>query len=219
MKQIVYLLRGLLVHRLLLLALKKRWNVQYGLHPQRDPIAVPFNAKGVPSDDAEWGQPDIGILFTILAFYYKGLDMAQLRQSLEYISKLDDPSSQYDRWTNDSEGLPDSLRDWNAINVDDEGQLREIWEHVRYNMTAIEYFLNNFVFPKHATQFQIKLQTSGWDIPLFSLDKNFPSLTTGFSGTNDNRTMMPLTIKQQDLAGLSHTNAEVMTYLLQPRIW
>jgi hypothetical protein len=37
------------------------------------------------------------------------------------------------------------------------------------------------------------------------------------SGTNDNRTIMPLTIKQEDLPGLSHTNAEVLTYILQPR--
>lgn len=29
--------------------------------------------------------------------------------------------------------------------------------------------------------------------------------------------MLPLTIKQEDLHGLSHTNAEVLTYLLQPR--
>ena len=53
-KKVLYLLRGLLVHRILLLCLKRRWNVQYGLHPQRDPIAVPFHAKGVPSEHAEW---------------------------------------------------------------------------------------------------------------------------------------------------------------------
>ena len=38
-----YLLRGLFVHRILLSTLKKRWNVQYGLHPLRDPIAVPYS--------------------------------------------------------------------------------------------------------------------------------------------------------------------------------
>lgn len=41
--------------------------------------------------------------------------------------------------------------------------------------------------------------------------------TTGFSGTNDNRLLLPFTIKQDDLAQLRHTNAEVLTYLLQPR--
>lgn len=38
-----YLLRGLFVNRILLSALKKRWNVQYGLHPLRDPMAVPYS--------------------------------------------------------------------------------------------------------------------------------------------------------------------------------
>ena len=54
-RQDILLLRGPLVHRILLLALNKRWNVQYGLHHERDPIAVPFHAKGVPSEQAEWG--------------------------------------------------------------------------------------------------------------------------------------------------------------------
>ncbi|KAI9833796.1 MAG: hypothetical protein M1819_003531 [Sarea resinae] len=228
--QVLYLLRGLLVHRILLLSLKKRWNVQYGVHPRRDPIAVPFHAKGVPSEQAEWGHPDVAILFTCLAFYYEGLNVEHLRQSLGHILKSDDPSSEYDRWTQNSgsSGLPDSLREWNAINVDDEAQLREIWQNVRYNVVVIDYFLNNFVFPKHAKQFQMKLQASGWDIPLISLDnktqrnpkgidRGSSAKTTGFSGTNDNRKMLPLTIAQEDLDGLSHTNAEVLTYLLQTR--
>ena len=230
-KKTLYLLRGLLVHRILLLTLKKRWNVQYGLHPNRDPIAVPFHAKGVPSEQAEWGHPDVAILFTCLTFYYDGISIARLRLSLEHLLKSDDPSSEYDRWTHSSGSLPDSLREWNAINVDDEVQLMEIWQNIRYNVVVIDYFLNNFVFPKHAKQFQVKLQASGWDIPLLSpgnlslarsetlnsVGKYSKALTTGFSGTNDNRTMLPLTIKQEDLPGLSHTNAEVLAYLLQGR--
>jgi len=39
----------------------------------------------------------------------------------------------------------------------------------------------------------------------------------GFSGTNDNRMMLPLTIRQDDLASLRQTSAEVLSYLLQPR--
>jgi hypothetical protein len=219
-RQTIHLLRGLLVHRILLMALKKRWNVQYGLHPGRDPLSVPFLAKGTPSDQAEWGHPDVAILFTCLSFYYDGLSVAQLRQSLEHVLKSDDPSQTYDRFSQNSD-LPDSLRDWNAINVDDEAQLKEIWQHVRYNVMAVDYFLNNFVFPRHAKQFHMKLQASGWDIPLFSTRdqsaKSVGTLTTGFSGTNDWKEMLPLTISQRDLPRLSHTNAEVLTYLLQPR--
>lgn len=56
-KENTYLLRGLLVHRILLMCLKKRWNVQYGLHPDRSPIAVPFYAKGIPSDQVATPSP------------------------------------------------------------------------------------------------------------------------------------------------------------------
>jgi hypothetical protein len=222
----IYMLRGLLVHRILLLTLKKRWNINYGLHPSRDPVAIPYLAKGVPSEQAEFGHPDCALLLTCLAFYYDGVSTAQLRQSLESVLKSDDPQSQYERWTYNSGSLPDSLREWNAINVDDEAQLMEIWQNVRHNVVVVDYFLNNFVFPKHAKQFEMKLQTSGWDIPLISranhslADSPYcytEALTTGFSGTNDNRTLLPLTIMQGDLPGLSATNAEVLTYLLQER--
>ncbi|KUL85151.1 hypothetical protein ZTR_06218 [Talaromyces verruculosus] len=220
----IYLLRGLFVHGILLLCLKKRWNVQYGLHPGRDPVAVPFHAKGVPSEQAEWGHPDVAIVFTCLAFYYQGLNQEQIRQSLQMVLKSDDPATEYDQWTQTSVSLPEALRHWNIINMDDEGQVAEIWRHLRFSTVVINHFLNHFVFPAHAKQFSIKLQASGWDVPLFSLDSNIaskgmkrPGITTGFSGTNDNRVLLPLTIKQQDLPGLSHTNAEVLTYLLQWR--
>jgi hypothetical protein len=88
----------------------------------------------------------------------------------------------------------------------------------------VNHFLNHFVFLAHAKQFSIKLQASGWDVPLFSLNSDkapkgsrCQGITTGFSGTNDSRNLLPLTIKQHDLPGLLHTNAEVLTYLLQDR--
>ncbi|ORY62516.1 uncharacterized protein BCR38DRAFT_467122 [Pseudomassariella vexata] len=223
----VFLLRGLLVHRILLMTLKKRWNVQYGLHPTRYPIAVPYHAKGVPSDSAEWGHPDVSILLTCLSFYHGGITIEQTRQALDHMLKSDDPSSEYDRWTNES--FPEYLRDWHSLKVDDTHQLNQIWNSVRYNVIVIDYFLNNLVFPKHAKQFKFKLHSNGWDIPNFATstqdlsapngcdNKRLKALTTGFSGTNDSRSILPLTIKQDDLDALAHTNAEVLTYLLQPR--
>ncbi len=59
LRQIVYLLRGLFVHRILIMTLKKRYGVQYGIHPSRDPVAVPFHAKGVPSEQSEFGHVDV----------------------------------------------------------------------------------------------------------------------------------------------------------------
>lgn len=226
LKKNVYLLRGLLTHGILLLTLKRRWNVQYGLHPMRDPIAVPYHAKGVPSDHAEWGHPDVAILFTCLSFYFQGLSVTQLQQCVRHVVQSDDPTSQYDRWVESADHLPCQLREWNIVNVDDEAQLRELWKHLRHTIVVIDYFLNHFVFPVHCKQFHVQVHTSGWDIPLHvplaagcepQPDAAHMPLTTGFSGTNDNRTLLPLTIEQHDLRGLLHTNAEVLTYLLQQR--
>lgn len=212
----LHLLRGLIVHRILLTALKKKWQVQYGLPaPPRDPIAVPYHAKGVPSDNAEWGHPDLAIVLTCLTYYYDGLNAEQLRHSFDHIQKSGDPASEYDRWTVNTKKLPDSFKDLNSINLEDKAQMNEILTFLRYEVAVIDYFLNNFVFPRFK-QFSVKLQASGWDIPLASQNA-VKALTTGFSGTNDNRSLLPLTLRQQDLHTLKHTNAEVLTYLLQKR--
>ena len=107
-------------------------------------------------------------------------------------------------------------------------------------MAVINYFLNHHVFPRHSRVFERKLVSSGWDIAtqassacenaLSILKENTQpeadvkpavggsrSLTVGFSGTNDNKTLLPLNVLQNDLPGLAHTNADVLTYLLQPR--
>jgi hypothetical protein len=216
------LIRGLLLNRILLLCLKKRWNVQYGLHPGRDPIAVPFEAKSVPSEQAEFGHPDTAILLTCLAFYYSGLNQAQFSEGLRHILSSHDPSSEYDRWISSCDSLPEALHHWNVINVDDQDQLEELWKHLRTTRSVLDHYMNQFVFPIHAKQFSIKLLASGWDIPLLlkmkSSDKVTTSArTTGFSGTNDNKMMLPLTIRQDDLPSLHQTSAEVLTYLLQDR--
>ena len=238
-RQDVLLLRGLLVYRILLMALSKRWNVQYGLHPKRDPVAVPYQAKGVPSDQAEFGHPDVAILLTCLSFYYSGLEEIQFEKVLKHVLKSDDPALEYDGWVKDAKMVPGSMRTWAAINADDEIQRKELWNHLRYNMVVINCFLNTFVFPHHAKTFERKLVSSAWDLPLppsyqsvlpsyhgnpetrLNGDKqmvmSFPSVTTGFSGTNDNRTLLPLNIEQRDLGELAHINAEVLTYLLQTR--
>ncbi|KAL8767206.1 MAG: hypothetical protein Q9209_006211 [Squamulea sp. 1 TL-2023] len=234
-------LRGLLVHKILLMGLSKRWNVQYGIHPLRDPVAVPFRSKGIPSDQAEFGHPDVSILLTCLSFYNTGLTFDQFRQCLGLLLKSDEPVREFESWTLETQNFPESLSSWASINIDDETQCTALWNHLRLQMAVINYFLNHFVFPRHAKTFDRKLVSSGWDIatPLRAtktlVEKRLKeneqpatvtkrpvggvatALTVGFSGTNDNKTLLPLNVLQDDLPGLSHTNAEVLTYLLQPR--
>ncbi|KAL2356430.1 hypothetical protein BJ546DRAFT_947666 [Cryomyces antarcticus] len=56
-----------------------------------------------------------------------------------------------------------------------------------------------------------KLSASGWDLPAVA---GCP-VTTGFSGTNDNRFLLPLSIRQHDLPELHHTNSMVLDHLLR----
>ena len=83
--------------------------------------------------------------------------MVHLRQTLEHIHQVEEPSQVYS-YIMQSSRLPDSLREWTAINLDDKGQLQEIWRYVRHSIDVIDYFLNSFVFPRHAKQFEVKLQ-------------------------------------------------------------
>jgi hypothetical protein len=98
---------------------------------------------GTPSEQAEWGHPDVAILFTTLSFYLGGVNLEQLRNTLGHVLKSDDPAQVYDGFSAES-SLPGALRLWNAINVDDEGQLKEIWTHLRTSMIVSDYYLNNF---------------------------------------------------------------------------
>ncbi|KAG8525228.1 uncharacterized protein KY384_008872 [Bacidia gigantensis] len=239
--KVVLLLRGLLTHSILLLGLNKRWNVQYGLHPQRVPVAVPFNGKGIPSEQAEYGHPDVSIILTCLSFYYGGLSSSQFRQALTQLTKSDEPASEYDSWTRHVPSLAAEFGSYTSINLEDEAQGALLWNELKHQMSVINFYLNHFVFPQYARVFDRKLVSSGWDIALpdaqtkadkTSKDKpqrnaksdlglikdcTSGSLTVGFSGTNDNKALLPMNVRQNDLPGLSHTNAEVLTYLLQKR--
>ncbi|KAI0393574.1 hypothetical protein F5Y17DRAFT_466837 [Xylariaceae sp. FL0594] len=217
-RDVLLLIRGLLLHRILVLCLGKRWNVHYGLHPTRAPVAVPYEAKGKPSEEAEYGHPDVAIILTCLSFYYAGLTVEQFVEGLDHIlHHSEDPAAQYEQWISTCSTLPDSLRHWNVVNTDDKGQVEQLWQILRLNRVVVNHYLNTFVFPTHARQFEVKLQACSWDIPLFSDDRAQTGGTTGFSGTNDNRLVLPLTIRQRDLPELQHTSAEVLTYLLQER--
>lgn len=208
----LHLIRGLFVHRILLLVLRRRYFVHYGLDSRREPIAVPYNAKGTPSNASEWGHPDVCILFTILSFYYRGLDMDQIRESVRRLQRSDDPALEYQTWRDAATNLPDGLAEWSSINVDDEAQLKVLWDHLRFAIPVIHHYLNSYVFVSYAKQFSVKITASGWDLIGLPADSN---ITSGFSGTND--TLLPFNILQEDLPSLGHTNAEVLTYLLASR--
>ncbi|KAG1750373.1 uncharacterized protein EDB91DRAFT_1243950 [Suillus paluster] len=181
-------LRGLLACGILVYALKeRRWRVDYGLAPKRTMLAVPFRAKDMPSLRAEFGHPDVAVTLTCISYYYAGLTHEQLMS------------------------VPESLRHLNGINTESAEQFRDLQQLFTFNKAVIDFYLARVVFPKEARGFPKKLTCSGWD-----LAQEKRHLTTGFSGTNDNRYLLPSSMVQHDLDYQRSTNARVLAFLLRP---
>ncbi|KAH9036252.1 hypothetical protein EDB84DRAFT_1560971 [Lactarius hengduanensis] len=211
----ILLLRGLLVDGdgILGYVLKeRRWRVDYGLDPSRTLLAVPYRAKDVPSLRAEFGHPDVAIALTCLSYYYGGLTKQQVLQCFDLLTKLDNPDVEYDQWVEFGEGIPASLRQVNGVNTKDDSQVNEYLVPLfSRNTRVIDFYLSQVVFPRAAKEFPSKLSTSAWD-----LVEDKSNVTTGFSGTNDNRYLLPTSITQEDPVSQLGTNALVLEYLLQP---
>lgn len=211
----ILLLRGLLSGGILSFAFgQKRWRVDYGTHPNRETktrLAVPFRAKDNPTPRSEFSHPDVVIVLTCLSYYYKGLRDDELFEALELLMRSDNPDLEYRAWVETAPGLPLCFRHLTGINIRDRTQcIGDVFPHLRYAKGSIDYFLSRMVFAKESREFPHKLSASGWDL---GKRKNNP--TTGFSGTNDSRYILPMDIKQLDLLEQSHTNALVLKHLLR----
>ncbi|KAI0536541.1 hypothetical protein GGR58DRAFT_528215 [Xylaria digitata] len=215
-KPILLLLRGILAGGALAFALsQKRWRVNFGLATTRTPptrLAVPYRAKDNPTPRSEFSHPDVVILLTSLSYYYGGLKDEDLFISLGHLMESDQANIEYDAWLKDSPLMPASFRQLEGINLKDRPQcISDVFPHLRYGKSVIDYFLGHVVFPKEVKEFPYKLSASRWDI-----GKRGVHYTTGFSGTKDSCKLLPLDIKHLDLPSQSHTNALVLEYLLQP---
>ncbi|KAG1740597.1 hypothetical protein EDB19DRAFT_1828418 [Suillus lakei] len=205
-------LRGLLACGILVYALKeRRWRVDYGLAQKRTMLAVPFRAKDMPSLRAEFGHPDVAVTLTCLSYYYAGLTLQQLMLCFELLLKQDNPVLEYESWVHGLQSVPENLRHISGINTESAEQLRDLQQLFTCNKAVIDFYLSRVVFPKEAKGFPSKLTCSGWD-----LAQEKTHLTTGFSGTNDNRYLLPSSMVQHDLDYQRSTNARVLAFLLCP---
>ena len=230
------LLRGLLATGILLYVFReRRWRVDYGLAPTRTMLAVPYRAKDVPAQRAEFGHPDIAIILTCLSYYYGGLSEEQLRLSFEILLKQDDPTLDYDLWVRDCPAVPKNLQTLSGVNIKSSEQWNKfIFPLFKRSRATVDFYLSSVVFPKAAKEFPSKLSCSGWDLAekkervltgksrirsamaelVDSVTRTYTML--GFSGTNDGQYLLPLHITQCDPAHQRGTNAKVLSYLLQP---
>ena len=209
-------LRGLVAHNILMHALtEKRWFIDYGLHPTRCLSAVPYRAHQLPALSAEFAQPEVHLVLTCLSYYYHGVSPDQLKQAFGILTKRPDPSHDFGLWIRHCDSLPSSLRDYRSVNLaDEEAFMEHLYPALQYSRALADFFLLHVVFPKEAKEFSEKLSSSGWDIALTS---ESPYLTTGFSGTSDNSSLLPFNIMHRNIRELESTSAKVLDLVLQPK--
>jgi len=153
-------------------------------------------------------------VLTCLSYYYGGLTKEQVLCCLNLLTAgtVDNPEVEYNQWVEFEEGIPPSLREIKGINMQDDTQVDEVLVPLFLrNTRVIDFYLSQAVFPQEAKGFPSKLSTSAWD-----LVEAKSNVTTGFSGTNDNRYLLPTSISQEDPVLQLSTNALVLQYLLQP---
>jgi hypothetical protein len=210
----ILLLRGILAGGVLAFALsQKRWRVNYGLAFRSPPtkLAVPYRAKDSPTPRSEFSHPDVVIILTSLCYYYDGLTDEDMFIALGHLVDTDQADAEYQAWAKAAPGLPVAFKQLQGINLKDRLQcVLRLFPHLRKVKAVVDFFLSHIVFPKEMKQFPHKLSVSGWDI-----GKKKYHVTTGFSGTNDSRRLLPLFVSQLDLSAQKHTNALVLEYLLQ----
>ncbi|KAI3325697.1 hypothetical protein HD806DRAFT_552951 [Xylariaceae sp. AK1471] len=215
-RETLLLLRGLLAGGVLSFCFgHKRWRVDYGLDASREPatqLALPFRAKDSPTPRSEFSHPEVVIVLTQLSYYYGGLSNDELTLAFRHLLNSDQADVEFQAWVQCTTRLSNEFKQLSGINLDDTSTCEEeIFPHFRFSQGAINYFLSNKVFPKEMKEFPFKLSASGWDIGKI---KTHP--TTGFSGTNDSRAVLPLSVDQLDLDEQKHTNALVLENLLKP---
>jgi hypothetical protein len=120
---------------------------------------------------------------------------------------------EYNHWVAMSPDLPVVLRRLRGVNTEDLSQVNEFLVPIfSRNTRMVDFYLSQQVFPRAAREFQSRLPTTAWD-----LVEDKTNITTGFSGTNDNRHLLPTSITQEDPEFALGTNALVLQHLLLPQ--
>ncbi|KAF2638121.1 hypothetical protein P280DRAFT_91529 [Massarina eburnea CBS 473.64] len=214
-KDPLLLVRGLIAGGVLRFALRsKRWRVNYGSDPNRMPktnLAVPYRSKDSPSPRSEFSHPDVVIVLTALTYYYGGLNDEELFDTFAHLLKSDQRDVEYGLWVKSINAMPEAFSRLSGVNIKDRYQcITQVFPLLSYAKGTIDYFLSHIVFPKEMKEFPHKLSASGWDMGVV---KPYP--TTGFSGTNDSRHVLPLNVNHLDLPKQKHTNALVLAHVLE----
>ena len=175
-------------------------------------LAVPYRAKDTPATRAEFSHTDATMILTFLTYYYRGLSDAEMLANFRSLLRSDNVQEEYDCWTHGITKLPTKFKQLTGVNHRDLGQYSQIlFPYLCHTKGTIDFYLSHLVFPKAMKEFPHKISASGWDI---AREKCYH--TTGFSGTNGSRYILPLSTTQFELPEQVHTNAMQLECLMRP---
>lgn len=113
-----------------------------------------------------------------------------------------------------TEHLSPSIVSYSGVNLDDPDQRDGLlFPLLERNMNVVNFWLSNLVFPQELKIFEKKLMCTAWDL----CSDHLIHQVTGFSGTNDTKNVLPISIAQNDLDELENTNTQMRKTLLEPR--
>ncbi|EFA77145.1 hypothetical protein PPL_09900 [Heterostelium album PN500] len=224
---VLLIYRALFKYGILQHCLSKIWSKDYGSRSSSDSLihttgkrkavkggfftqlAVPYRAKDVPAERAVLSHPDAVLGFTHLTYYHQGLSLSQFRDALtRLISVCNQQKFEvYNSWIQFDSTIPVEFHSLNSVVLSNDIFINDLYQHLKYNMLVIHFWLNELVFPFETKQHPKKIFASSWDIVT-------GNHIAGFSGTNDTSILFPLSIKQEDLPSLLYTNTEVFNYIL-----
>ncbi|KAE9143708.1 hypothetical protein PF005_g12395 [Phytophthora fragariae] len=213
-------LRGLVAFGVFEHCLEKRYRVNFGLSsPGTRPkkIAIPFRAADVPSERSEFSHPDVCIVLTLLGYYHGGLTDDEVRSAFRMLLRLDisEQEQQYNRWYSGVQSRLNAeerkaLCDVRHVSLADARQFETLCRVYKFCMEMINFYFNTCVFPKDTQQYPQRLSRTAWN--LAAGDNNI-----GFSGTNDNHRLLPLSVTQREPNehSLLGTNGKMIDKILQ----
>jgi hypothetical protein len=195
-------MRGLLACGMLAHCLSRRHRVDYGVDSRRGKarrVAVPYRASDTPSERAEYAQPDTLIVFTLLSYYHRGLSRDEVREAGRELLTLGPIAqrAEYCLWLETArpamaaEQLA-ALDHVDKLDMSNEQQVDLLEAAFRFNMAAIEFWLDACVFPRETMQYPARLVANA-----FNLASNAEGQVVGFSGTKDNSLLLPLQVGQR----------------------
>mmetsp|Transcript_33769 Transcript_33769/g.49019 ORF Transcript_33769/g.49019 Transcript_33769/m.49019 type:complete len:1441 (+) Transcript_33769:465-4787(+) len=196
-------LRGLLGFGILLHCLQNRHRIDYGIkRPAKKRLAVPFQAADTPSPRSEFQHPDIAIVYTTLSYYDDGLSKDELLEAFRHLLDLgpDAQADVYNEWYKRSRSVMShecakSLDDVCKIDLSNVVQNDLLVKYYSRNMETINYWLAFVVLPVETKQYSQRMMANGWH-----LCANSKRAPIGFSGTSDNKMLLPLQVKQTEMS-------------------